>query len=103
MLEEILKALPNVKVFILEPFILHGSATNKEWVYFRKEVEKRACVAKKVAEKFNAIFIPLQKKFDDVQKICESEEYWLRDGVHPTASGSYLISEEWIKFFEKEI
>ena len=30
-------------------------------------------------------------------------EYWLADGVHPTAAGHRLISDAWLEVFHKEI
>lgn len=104
MLEEIYKALPNIKIMILEPFVLEGSATcNTEeipdkWNIFNAEVKKRAQMAKSVAQKYNISFVPLQDKFDAVSENTENS-YWLADGVHPTAMGHELIKREWIKQF----
>ena len=68
LIEEILEALPEIKIMILEPFVLKGPATidteeiPNKWKMFNTEVIKRAQKAKKVAEKYNLKFIPLQKK-----------------------------------------
>jgi len=98
LIEEIKAALPDIKIMIMEPFILKGPATTEEWEFFATEVPKRAEKAKMIAEKYNLTYIPLQEGFD---KLCESEEptYWLRDGVHPTAAGHEYIKREWLKAF----
>lgn len=104
LIEEIKDALPDVKIMIMEPFVLKGSATEAteelpdRWNMFNIEVKKRAVKAKEIAEKFNLPFIPLQDKFDEAIKLAPSE-YWLRDGVHPTTAGHELIKREWLKFF----
>lgn len=106
MLDEIYQALPNVKIMILEPFVLEGPATcnNEEepnkWNIFSTEVKKRAEKAEIVAQKYNIPFISLQDKFDKVSENTENS-YWLADGVHPTSMGHELIKREWIKHFEK--
>lgn len=100
LIEEVKEALPNIKIMILEPFVLKAAATEEHWDYFRSETEKRAAAAKRVAEKNNLVFVPLMQKFDDAAKLAEAS-YWLRDGVHPSAMGHELIKREWIKAFGK--
>lgn len=106
MLDEIYEALPNVKIMILEPFVLEGSATCSteeepdKWNTFKTEVKKRAQKARSVAQKYNIPFISLQDKFDALAENTENS-YWLSDGVHPTTAGHELIKREWIKHFAK--
>ena len=106
LLSEVKEALPNIKFIIMEPFILKGSATypdKKTWKYFESELELRRDVCKKMAEKYNAIYVSLQDKFNEAQSSIKDLSYNLRDGVHPTASGSELIAREWINEFLKKI
>jgi lysophospholipase L1-like esterase len=100
LIEEIKAALPNIKIVILEPFVLKGGATEGAWEYFSTEVPKRAAMAKKIAEKFSLPFIPLQEGFD---KLCESApaSYWLGDGVHPTPNGHEFIKTKWLECFKE--
>ena len=101
LIEEIRAMLPDIEIFILEPFVLKASATEKNWRVFRKETLMRAESARAVAEKFGLTFIPLQEKFDEAEKkACAS--YWLGDGVHPTAAGHELIANEVVKALEKK-
>ncbi len=107
MLEELKRELPNVKIMILEPFVLPGSATENNpenpdrWEYFRRETDLRRAAAKRVAEKQGALFVPLQELFDKVNADAPQVGYWLADGVHPTAAGHELIKQEWLKAFEQ--
>ena len=102
LIEEIKAALPNIKIVIMAPFVLKGTATEPYWEAFSKEVPKRAEKAKLIAEKYNLSFITLQDKFDEAAKKAPNE-YWLFDGVHPTPKGHELIKREWIKKFNEII
>lgn len=99
LIEEVKDALPDIKIIILEPFVLKGPETEENWEYFNTEVKKRAEYAKKIAEKYNLPFVELQNGFD---KLCESAEptYWLRDGVHPTPMGHEFIKNQWLEAFK---
>ena len=100
LIEEVRAALPNIKIMILEPFVLKGEATEENWDVFRPEVEKRAAMAKKIAEAYDLVFVPLQEGFDELEKLAPAV-YWLKDGVHPTAKGHEFIKREWLKGFAK--
>ena len=98
LIEEVKEALPDIKIVIMEPFVLKASATEPQWELFYSEVRKRAEKAKEIAEKFNLTFIPLQDKFDEAAKKAPND-YWLVDGVHPTTAGHELIKREWLKYY----
>ena len=106
LLTEVQEALPNVKLLVLEPFVLLGSATENteekpvRWEYFRDETPLRAAAAKRVAEKHGAVFVPLQERFDEACKLAPPD-YWLHDGVHPTSMGHELIARAWMEGFAK--
>ena len=100
LIEEIKQELPDIKIIILEPFVLKASAAEEKWDVFRAEVEKRAEKAKEIAKKHNLKFVPLQEKFDEAAKTAPNS-YWLYDGVHPSACGHELIKREWVKAFKE--
>lgn len=100
LLTEVIEALPNTKIMIIEPYVTKGSATEAVWDCFSSEVAKRAAVAKKLAEKYDLVFVPLQSKFDEMIA-KHPEPYWTAEGVHPTECGHELIKREWMKGFEK--
>ena len=98
LIEELKAALPDLKIMILEPFTLPGDATDpkdkpEHYASLRKEVELRAQAAKRVAEKYGLVFVPLQKLLDEANVTTPLRGYWLWDGVHPTAAGHELIKK----------
>ena len=99
LIEEIKSALPDIKIMILEPFLMKGADIEKYWDVFRAEVEKRAEKAKEIAKKYDLTFVPLQEKFDEACKIAPVD-HWTSDGVHPTGAGHEIIKREWLKAFD---
>jgi len=100
LITEVKKALPDIRIMILEPFVLRGDGTEANYDEFRAEVLLRAAAAKRVAERNHLEFIPMQEKFDEAAKIAPANR-WLGDGVHPTPAGHELIAREWIKQFQE--
>lgn len=104
LIEEIKEALPDIKIMILEPYVLCDKATCSDeehpgrWERFRADVESKAAVAKRIAEKYSLTFVPLQQKFDEMD--AKTQGYWTGDGVHPTVYGHELIAREWLAAFE---
>jgi len=98
LIQEILTALPDIKIMILGPFVLKGLYTRDSWDLFYSEVCERAEKAKMIAEKYNLVYVPLQQSFETAAA-GNADENWLRDGVHPTPAGHKLIAQEWLKAF----
>lgn len=104
LISEILEELPQLKIMILEPFVLPGTATEAiperpdRWDTFRAEVPLRAAAAKRIAQKYGLVYVPLQSCFDEACKTAPASD-WLIDGVHPTAMGHELIKRQWLKGF----
>lgn len=97
---EVRESLPSLKLMILEPFVLEGPATDVNPEKFLGGVKRIAEKARKVAEDNNAVFVPLQEKFDEALKTAPID-YWTHEGVHPTAAGHNIIKNAWIDAFEK--
>ena len=76
LIEEIIAALPDIKIMIFEPFTLKGEGNKTFYAKFRKEVELRAQAAKRIAEKFDLPFIPLQAELDSLAKNTDNS-WWL--------------------------
>ncbi len=95
------KRLPNTKIILCEPFVLLGSATAEKYGEFLI-VKEYAKTVKRLAEKYNVPFLPLQEKFDEAAKVHDGK-YYLIDGVHPNVAGATLIANEWLKVFKTEV
>jgi lysophospholipase L1-like esterase len=86
-------ALPKVEFMICEPFVLNVGAVDDSWF---PEFDGYRAAAKRVAESFDAIFVPFQSMFDEAVKIAPPER-WAADGVHPTDDGATLMAYWWLK------
>lgn len=93
LIDEIIESLPQIKIIILEPFVLKGTCTEKLWDDFNTEVRKRAEASKQIAEEYNFTFVPLQDKFDSLSS-DGNVSYWSADGIHPTQAGHAVIKDE---------
>lgn len=105
LIKDLKTELPNLKIMLLEPFVLEGVATVSEespdrFETFYVGVRKLAIIAKKIAHDYDLTFVPLQPVFDEACNI-KPASYWTMDGVHPTHAGHELIKREWLKAFEK--
>ena len=106
LLDEIFEALPDLKLFLIAPYVLEGSGTcNTEeqpdkWAIFKADVCEKAEVVKKLGKKYNLPVMDLQAEFDKAAESAQND-YWAYDGVHPTACGHELIKRAWIKMFNE--
>jgi len=97
LLERTMKALPNVKLIICEPFAVNGvKAVDDKWYPEFYDYQKSA---REIAKQFKATFIPFQSVFDEAQKRAPGS-YWTGDGVHPTLAGAQLMAKAWMKALE---
>ena len=89
---DVKEALPAIKIVLLEPFVLKGTDTDIYFDAFAEDVAKRQVVCKKLSEKHDLPFVPLQNLLENFAKKT-SNDYVLVDGVHPTYTGHTLISD----------
>ena len=92
LIDEIRESLPEIKIVILEPFILKGICTEKLWDGFNSGVKKNAEISRQVAEKYGFDFVPLQAEFDKLSSDGDTA-FWSADGIHPTPAGHQVIKE----------
>ena len=97
-LDKSLEVNSNLKVMIMEPFVLKGTTTENRFEEFLL-VKEYAKVSRKLAQEYGFKFVPLQEKLDQIAKI-NGTSYITEDGVHPNVGGVKLIAEEWLKAFE---
>ncbi len=96
MYRELLKwtksVLPQVKLVLMEPFVLPFGAVQENWL---EEMRQRREVVANLSQEFSTLFIPCQKILDDACQLMP-QEYWLADGVHPTLAGHQLLADAWL-------
>ena len=94
LLEDTKKQLPDVRLVIGEPFTVKGgSALDDSW-YPDFDAYREA--AKKLANEYDAVFVPYQSVFDKALKQAPST-YWSPDGVHPSMAGAQLMANAWLE------
>lgn len=106
LIDEVKSACPEMKIMIIAPYVLEGTATCNTDVIpdrlerFQKDVAEKAAVARRIAEKYDFPLVDLQASFDEA---CTKAPpaYWAADGVHPTACGHEIIKRLWLDTFEK--
>lgn len=99
LLYETKKMLPDVKIVLMEPYVLEG-----EWLRksdeFRILIDEKRSVVKRLAEKYGLWLIPTQEILDEAKKEAGAL-YWTGEGVHPTYAGHQVIADAWIQEFER--
>lgn len=93
LIEDVTQKLESVKIIMLEPFALEGKITAPIWKDLEAGVKHNATIAKGVADKYGLQFVPLQEKLNNLCKTKPSD-YWLIDGIHPTAEGHKFLANE---------
>lgn len=94
---------PALSLVLIEPFILRVS---KPWAEFGDDiyanfnewhtaVRGRAEVCRRLAEKYNAVFVPIQDKMDEAC-LRAPAEHWSTDCIHPTHAGAEIVAREWL-------
>lgn len=102
LLEQTKAAFPTILFVLCEPFILKGGRVTENWYAYHSDIVQRQAVVRKLAAKYNAVFVGFQEVFDQA---CDKApaDYWIWDGVHPTVAGHELMAREWLKQIGKRI
>lgn len=101
LMERTLKGLPDVKLIIAEPFVLHeGTAIKAKVDQWKGAFEEYQVASRRVASRFGAAFVPFQTVFDEALKLAPTS-YWCPDGVHPSMAGNALMADAWLKTFNE--
>lgn len=98
LLQEIREALPRTRIILMEPFVAAGSATKAHMDYFSREVALRAEAVRALAAEFGLPLIRLQQELD-AMSLDLPEDWWLADGVHPTAPFHQYLADRWLDTF----
>lgn len=92
--EMILKVKDNVKgMFILSPYIIEANHEDM----MRKRIDEYVEICKKLADKYNCVFVDFQKMYEDYCKTRHSS-YIAWDRIHPNQVGSTLMAREFLKY-----
>ena len=100
LLEHTVKALPETKILLLEPYVLEDALEPDKREDFKSGVREKREAVRKLAEKYHLVTVPLQDIFDSALKEAPAL-YWTAEGIHPTKAGHQLICDAWMEAFEK--
>ena len=87
------KVNPEIRFVLLEPFLLPRNGEHETWL---PALQRRQAELRKIADEFDAVFIDLQRIFDEACQVKPSE-FWSADGVHPSLAGHHLIADAWVE------
>jgi lysophospholipase L1-like esterase len=93
---------PEILFVLCEPFILQVGNVKDNWEKYHSDIVKRQTIVRKLALKYNAVFVGFQEVFDQACSKAPAN-YWIWDGVHPTVAGHELMAREWLNQIGKRI
>lgn len=95
LMRETKEKLPNTTIIIVEPFASEPFVSQvPERGERLPEFQK---IAREIAEKYDAIFVPTQARFDEAAKRVPDGTYWIWDGAHPTYNGHWILRTAWLE------
>jgi len=83
----------DAQILLMEPFVLHTPADRIQW---RSDLDPKRVVVRKLAQEFEAIFIPIDEIFQAATD-HQAPGYWCPDGVHPSPAGHGIIAKAWLE------
>ncbi len=93
-------ANPNVKFVLGEPFFLPGRHNATNYAAWAAVMPQMRAVVERLAAKYHAPVVHFQKIFDTATQRAPAE-YWIWDGIHPTAAGHQLMADEWARVYRE--
>lgn len=93
LLEQARAANPRMGLVLGEPFMEYAGEVDRR---YGDQFQERRAVVRKLAQEYQAAFVPYQSVFDDACAIAPIH-HWLVDGIHPTPAGNWLMAQAWIK------
>lgn len=102
LLDDTKERLPDVKIMLMEPFVLNNGKIEQGYFDRLNEVREYAKAIKAIAVDYDCAYVPLQ---ETLNKAAEKfgAEHILPDCVHPSIAGAKIIADEWLKVFNEKI
>lgn len=92
LLESLQETAAEVRLVLLEPFLLPVEASQADWA---EDLNPKVERIRQLASEFRATFVPLGAILADEANRTSAREL-AADGVHPTALGHQVIAEAWL-------
>lgn len=92
------------RLILMSPFVLpveHSETPSyvpmkDRWAEWRADLDPKIAVVQRLAEEFQAEFVPLDERFTRAAE-ARDPQFWLPDGVHPSGAGHALIAQAWLE------
>jgi lysophospholipase L1-like esterase len=81
-----------VELILIEPFLLPVSDDQRRW---RDDLDPKIQVVRDLARRFGAALVAADGMFAALAAQT-GPDYWLFDGVHPTAAGHQALAQAWL-------
>ena len=101
LIEDTQAHLPNAKIILCAPFVLHGYGVDEHFEKYT-EVAEYAKIVERLSKEYGTHFISFQQTLDELTKI-KKESHLLYDGIHPTVVGAKVLADTWVDYFQKNI
>jgi lysophospholipase L1-like esterase len=98
LLADTLRARPNVKLILGQPFVLDVGMVAKDPDGWHAALAKMDTVVERLASKYHAPIVHYQRAFNEALKRAPAD-HWIWDGIHPTYSGHGIMADEWIRTY----
>ena len=100
LIDRTLNALPEIKIIIMEPFILahRDPDVRAERLHFREDLDPKIHAVRRLSVDYRFPFVPLDGLF---AKAASLVGYYplTTDGIHPTEEGHKLIAKAWLRAY----
>ncbi len=97
LLKMIKHQMPEAKIIIMEPFLLHSLSDRATW---HEDLDPKIQVVREMARDYADYYIPLDGLFAALTVNKYSPEELATDGVHPSDLGHSIIAEAFLKTLE---
>ena len=93
------RELPGVKIVLCTPFVAKAGkiGASDSYPLWQKNVEACAEAVRQLAAKHDAVLVPFDELFATLTS--PSPDYWIWDGIHPTAAGHKKMADLWLSLF----
>lgn len=91
LLKEARAGNPNLKIALGTPFVSKTTPKNQQEL-----CDRLASAVRRIAKNFDAVVMPYDSLFHDLQQSHPNDRYWIWDAVHPTPAGHQRMADLWI-------
>jgi lysophospholipase L1-like esterase len=85
--------LPDAQIILGEPFAVPAGLVAEAFIPHLRAHQR---IVRALAEEYRTGFVPYQKAMDEALDLAPAD-YWVYDGVHPTAAGHSLLARCWLE------